>query len=209
VRQIILDMGSGNSCKNDITTIRKMINSLKNIDECKITDEIIIKWQLFEKAGDNIPLKPILFSYAHEYAQFYGFKTTASVFDRDSLNYLLEHDIPFVKIANNKQSYEMARLVPHNIKKYVSWGAGAGHIKMIPGDELLYCVSEYPAKMYQYEALNFLPGENISDHTANFDLYKKYQPKIVEWHYKLPESTGPDAGDFARTWKDLKLLEEE
>jgi len=206
MRQIILDMGSGNTCKNNMRTIRKMIDSLGELELDKIDGEIIIKWQLFEKAGDNIPFTQ--FPYAYGYAEACGFKTTASVFDKKSLDHLLRYDIPFVKIANNKQSYEMAKLIPHNVKKYVSWGAGAGHVKMIPGDELLYCVSEYPAKMYQYAALNFLPGDNISDHTTNFDLYKKYQPKIIEWHYKLPESTGLDAGTFARTWKDLKLLEE-
>ena len=41
--------------------------------------------------------------------------------------------------------------------------------------------------------------DGISDHTTNFDLFNKYQPKVYEFHFKLDGMTGLDAGDFART----------
>ena len=43
----------------------------------------------------------------------------------------------------------------------------------------------------------------ISDHTTDFQLYNKYKPKIYECHYKLEDSTGLDAGEFARTPEQL------
>jgi sialic acid synthase SpsE len=50
-------------------------------------------------------------------------------------------------------------------------------------------------------ALNF----GISDHTTDFTLWHKYHPSIIEWHFKLEDSTGLDAGSFART---PEMLEE-
>jgi hypothetical protein len=44
----------------------------------------------------------------------------------------------------------------------------------------------------------------ISDHTTSWDLFNKYNPEIIEWHYKLSDSIGLDAGDFARTPEQLK-----
>lgn len=205
-RQIILDFGSGNTCQNNIVTVRKMINSLQRLKLDKLPGEIIIKWQLFEQAGNNMPLMEEVFIYAYKYAKTLNFKTTASIFDKKSLDFLLEFDIPFIKIANNIESYKMSKLVPHDVKKYISWGASSGYVKMTNNDEILFCVSEYPANIHQYKALNIHHCDNISDHTTNFDLYNEYSPKIVEWHYKLPESTGLDAGEFAKTWKDLEQL---
>jgi hypothetical protein len=34
-------------------------------------------------------------------------------------------------------------------------------------------------------------------------LFRKFEPEIIEMHYKLPDSTGLDAGPFARTPEQL------
>ena len=216
VVMIILDFGSGNTCKNDLSYVKRMIDELKAVDTGK--HEIVIKWQLFTKAGDNTPLRPMAFEYAYRYAAKLGYQTTASVFDVESMAYLLQYDIPFVKIANRPDLYWLAGEVPRKIPVYVS----TGHMKKIKGNifdkilelhatELLVCVSKYPATLKDYEdAFTWETYSeeghalvNISDHTTDFTLYHKYKPEIYECHYKLEDSTGLDAGDFARTPEQL------
>ena len=90
---IILDFGSGNTCKNSRRYITQMIDELAAVDTGK--QEIVIKWQLFADCQPNIPLEYHVFDYAYQYAKHLGYKTTASVFDMESLCYLLSYDIPF------------------------------------------------------------------------------------------------------------------
>ncbi len=216
-KEIILDFGSGNTCKNDYKYIERMINSLVEIDSDKHGHEVIIKWQLFKKAGKNIPLDQKMFEYAYYYAEDKGYKTTASVFDLDSLMFLLQFkNIPFVKIANNKDLYWLIPEVPRKYLIYVSNGTvGASNrfdsIFSIMdsgyfgnGVKILSCVSKYPAKLEDYDKLDISKYGFISDHTVDFKLYYKYNPSIIEWHYKLSDSIGLDAGAFARTPEQLK-----
>ncbi|MEN8907919.1 MAG: hypothetical protein ABF289_18360 [Clostridiales bacterium] len=202
--EIILDFGSGNTCKNDKDIVREMIAQLKAIDSGKY--KIIIKWQLFEKAGENIPLNQNVFVFAMRYAETKGYKTTASVFDEDSLNFLLgfKADLPFVKIANNKKYYPLIDLIPRGITVYASYTTGLHYYY---DTKLFCCISKYPAKLGDYEK-NFNKNQlrYISDHTSNFDLYRKYKPEKIEWHYKLENSTGLDSGNFARTPAQLKEI---
>ncbi|MFA5398690.1 MAG: hypothetical protein WC346_21930, partial [Methanogenium sp.] len=60
---IVLDFGSGNTCKNSKEYIKKMYDQLKEIDTEK--HEIIAKWKLFQESGDNIPLSRQAFDYAY------------------------------------------------------------------------------------------------------------------------------------------------
>jgi len=202
---VILDFGSGNTCKNSLSYVKRMIDELKAVDTGK--HEVIIKWQLFEHAPPNIPLDRLAFRHAFWYAQQQGYKTTASVFDLRSLNWLLHWDIPFVKIANRPDLYWLAGEVPRKIPVYLSMGERYDYC-FEKNFEILHCVSKYPATVEQYEE-EFLGGKarylnlSISDHTTDFTLYRRYKPKIYECHYKLEDSTGPDAGDFARTPKQL------
>lgn len=190
---IILDFGSGNTCRNDEKIIQKMIDELVKIDTNK--DEIIIKWQLFQTSDVNVPLHPTKFNFAYCAAEYKGYKTTASVFDRDSLDFLMRYkNIPFIKIANNN-------LMLLGVDKYLGK-------RIIRSGKDLCCISKYPATIDEYEK-KYNAGElkkGISDHTENFDLYNKYKPQIYEVHYKLEDSTGPDAGIFARTPKQLKAI---
>ena len=212
---IILDFGSGNTCKGDPNYIIRMIDELDAVDSRK--HEVVIKWQLFSrKIGDNEVLQHWAFSHAFNYAATRGYKTTASVFDKKSLNFLLGFDIPFVKIANRPDLYWLAGEVPRKIPVYAS----TSYVYTRQGDEhaafekyvtkALFCISKYPATLKDYEDAfcyqNFHALVEVSDHTATFELYNKYKPKIYECHYKLDDSTGLDAGPFARTPEQLKEI---
>ena len=194
--KIILDFGSGNTCKNRKDYIKLMFDELKKIDKNK--HEVIVKFQLFKKAEPNIPLKKNIFEYAYKYGNSIGYKVTSSVFDRDSLKFLLDFDIPFVKISNNRMLDILISEIPEIVHLYIS-GSVDLFIPEHKNWTQLWCVSRYPAKLSDYEKFNLYNGCDLSDHTSNFALYKKYEPRIIEWHYKLRYSTGLDSGDFART----------
>jgi sialic acid synthase SpsE len=207
--KIVLDFGSGNTCKNDLNYAKRMVDELRAIDSGK--HEVIIKWQLFQKAGDNVPLSLNIFSDVYYYAKALGYKTTASVFDIPSLEFLLNYNIPFVKIANNPSLYHLSGYVPRNIPIYISVATQCNYLdlqeKVAKQDGIMCCVSNYPASLSDYEIAHNkfdLLCKNISDHTEDFELFNKYTPDMVEWHYKLEDSTGLDAGSFARTPNQLK-----
>jgi sialic acid synthase SpsE len=207
--QIILDAGSGNTCQNNPDIIRRMIDELAAIDTHK--HEVIIKWQLFKKAGNNVMLEPARFDFAYEYAKEKGYKTTASVFDIWSLEFLLRFDIPFVKIANNRSLDWLIGEVPRKVPVYVSAGGTEEMEDFVYSNvSALACVSEYPAKIEDYEDrfvfLRDLFGGYISDHIIGLHLFNKFKPLIWEKHYKLPDSTGLDAGPFAITPEELKEI---
>lgn len=202
--KIILDLGSGNTCRNDWKYAKKMIDEIKKIDTGK--REIILKWQLFQQAGDNMPLKQDIFKKAYDYAEKKGYRTTSSVFDKESLDFLMQFDVPFIKLANRRDLDWLIGEIPRKIPLVISYGS-VDELKIAPpiGSNIqrLLCVSDYPAEPERYEQAFDLAyyvscGYGISDHTPDFELWNKYQPQIVEWHYKLEDSTGLDAGDFAR-----------
>ena len=219
---IILDI-SANTHKNSMSYVKRMIDELVKVDSRK--HEVVIKHQLFTEAGENIPLQLSVFDFAYWYAEQQGYQTTASVFDLDSLRFLLTYDIPFVKIANRPDLYWLAGEVPRNIPVYASFsGMDSLLSSELSGKDIipLWCVSKYPATMSDYE--NIIGGglfnndvsclrdsgspvfdryPFISDHTTNFTLYHKYNPDIYECHYKLADSTGLDAGSFSRTAEQM------
>lgn len=199
--QIIIDAGSGNTCRNDWDYAKRMIDELHAVNTGK--HEVILKWQLFKKAGDNVPLDLEIFNKAYNYAETLGYQTTASVFDLESLEALLCYDVPFVKIANNRDLDYLIGEIPRRIPVYVS--VADSYYPYEDGMDInfkhLACVSKYPTTKEEYEQ-NFTDSHlrmNISDHTANWDLFNEYSPETYECHYKLSDSQGLDAGDFART----------
>lgn len=206
--KIILDFGSANTHKNSKDYIKRMHDELKAIDTGK--HEIIIKHQLFKQAGQNIPLTHECFDYAYQYGTSLGYKVTSSVFDKESLDFLLQYDIPFIKIANNRKLDWLVGEIPRKIPICISVGEDDSVIKCfnfdkfavpLHGDMKLYCVSNYPA-IYNDYIKTFSPNQlrrGISDHTSHFSLFKNFEPEIIEWHYGLQDSTGLDAGAFMRT----------
>lgn len=213
-KEIILDFGSGNTCQNNKKIIKKMIDELCRVDTLK--NNVIIKWQLFKKAGDNIPLTQESFKYAYEYAYKCKYKTTASVFDFESFVFLSHFkDLPFIKLANNPDIYWLqGYLQDSGYKSYISLGSEEA-FKIFNDDvlkgnvyntELFCCVSDYPSNGIDYQerfSKEHLKHA-ISDHTQGFKLYELYKPSKIEWHYKLNDSIGLDSGLFSRTPEQLK-----
>ena len=206
---IILDFGSGNSCKNDWNIAKRMIDSLAEIDPLR---KAIIKWQLFKEAIPNIPLLRSIFTMAENYACVqYGYMTTASVFDLDSLKFLLTFNIPFVKIPNRRDLDWLMGEVIRKIPVIRSIGKPTEETMdmLSSGASSLCCVSKYPAEDKDYE--DFFPlmqlKYGISDHTTDWTLYRKYHPGIYECHFVLEhDSNNPDGGSFARTPKMIREI---
>lgn len=204
--QIILDFGSGNTCKNDKKYVKRMLDELMEIDNSK--HKIIIKWQLFERAGDNIPLLHDVFDYAYWYAKDLGYETTSSVFDYSSLSFLLGYEVPFIKIANNRSLDYLIGEIPRKLPIYISTSNSYFYIelqqKLTQKDIIMACISEYPADIKSYHnSFEYWHLRNISDHTVGFELFKIHKPSIIEWHYGLSDSTGLDAGKFMKTPEQL------
>lgn len=208
MKEIILDFGSGNTCKNDFTYVSRMINKLEAADSKQY--RITIKWQLFKKAGNNISLNRKVFDYAYALAESKGYETTASVFDFSSLEFLLSYSIPFVKLSNNRSTHFLIDYIPKNVPIYIS-SSNEQYLKnsfpkRAETMKHFFCISKYPASIEEYEELDLYRGCNISDHTVGFELWDKYDPSIIEWHYRLEDSTGLDAGHFAKTPNQLKVV---
>lgn len=210
----IVDMGSGETCKNNIPYIRWMIDELKAVDTGK--HRVVIKWQLFapETLPGSVPapLSLLAFDEAYKYAKELGYETTASVFDVWSLRKLLAYDVPFVKLACRSWVYPLLG-VPWKVNEpapravvSVADGMTGIMLKQQWNPDMLCCVPEYPA-IYSEYVMAFTDDElavGISDHTDTWALFEDFHPLIYECHYKLEDSTGPDAAAYARTPAMLK-----
>jgi sialic acid synthase SpsE len=201
--EIILDFGSGNTCKNNTAYVKMMIDSLAEVDTHK--HNVVIKWQLFNNAPPNVPLLPLVFDYAYNYAERKGYKTTASVFGEMSLRLLLQFDIPFVKIACRPDLYYLMGKVPRETPVYASYdGEQAVNLLWNTNTRWMFCVPEYPAPAGKYL---MLPSSYISDHSVGLTVYKTILPKIWEKHYVLERDAGnPDGGAFAITPLELSEI---
>ena len=210
----ILDFSSGNTCKNNVDIIKKMIDALAEVDtERKFT----IKWQLFQKAPPNIPLTQQNFHFAYHYAMQLGYKTTASVFDQESLNFLLQFNPCFVKIANRPDLYWLHGEVPRRIPVYMSaegFGKIPGDGQYCSHDQTFHCVKKYPAQVKDYDDYGIY-SRWVSDHTIGWDLlnhriemeWPLSTPEVWEKHIVLErDPDNPDAGPFAITPPDLKEI---
>jgi len=214
--EIILDLGSGNTCKNNLAIAIKMIDEIIKIDTKK--HKIIYKWQLFQKAGDNIPLKYEIFKLAYNYAQEKGYQTTASVFDTYSLETLMWLEVPFIKIPCRCSLYWLIGEIPRRYKIYVScYKDFLNILSGSSGIKMMACVPQYPAKIKEYDKItdmifgwvDFADIQyNISDHTIGLDLFKKYEKKIgvYECHFCLDDSKGLDAGPWCKRITELKEI---
>lgn len=205
---IIADFGSGNTCHNDVAEVRRMIDALAAVDPGR---KAVIKWQLFEPATVEYceSLDCLTFQKAYDYAESLGYRTTASVFDMESLDVLLDFDIPFVKIAAREWCYPLIEQVPRGIPVVVSADSRVNLLRYTMRENMhtMACVPKYPADTAEYERRfgAMLPA-GISDHTPDLTLWRKYRPKVYERHFKLPDSTGLDSGPFASTpdmWREI------
>lgn len=209
---VIADFGSGNTCHNDLDYVRRMIDELAAVDPQR---KVVIKFQLFSSSNERtkhcLALDWDVFNAAFVYASAAGYRVTASVFDELSLQRLLFHyGVPFIKIAAREWAYPLIERVPRGVKVIVSVERMSIAYKYLLREnvDIMCCVADYPAKKDEYEAR--FTGEmlrrGISDHTPDLSLWRKYKPAIYERHFKLPDSTGLDAGDFASeptAWKEV------
>jgi hypothetical protein len=207
--QIILDI-SANTHKNDIQYYMKMVRAITEIDNKK--HEIIIKAQLFKKAGNNTPQGYKMFQQMKANTPY---PVTASVFDLPSLTWIMEQgELPFIKIANNRDLDWLIGEIPRKIPVYRSIGKDAPDLLWDVVD--LLCISKYPATLNNYEKeFGYLGGNNyhhllygnISDHTIGLELVKKFQPKIYECHFVLEhDPRNLDGGLWAKTPMQLKEI---
>lgn len=200
--EIILDFGSGNTCQNDWLYAGRMIKALASVDNH--AHKIVIKWQLFENEGKNLALDHAVFKKALFLAGVLGYQTTASVFDSESLAYLLGFPIPFVKLANRRDLDYLVGQVPRGIPVYRSISDPSESLgNCVP----LLCVSKYPAEIGDYMRFSGL-RIGLSDHTVGTDLVKTFRPDIWEKHFVLEHApaSNPDGGFFAITPGELKEL---
>jgi sialic acid synthase SpsE len=202
---IIVDMGSGNTCQNNTNKAREMVMELAYLR----VPGAVVKWQLFKKAGDNVPLSEEVFEQAFHYASLVGLGTTASVFDKESLDFLLKFRVPFVKLANTKASRDLLPIVPEDMRVIISTDDPDFKTDR-KNTDIIYCVSKYPAADEDYKKFGDKLKKGMSDHTTGWNLFNTHQPKIYECHFKLKDSTGLDAGAFARTPEQFtKILHRE
>jgi sialic acid synthase SpsE len=199
--QFIIEMGSGNTCRNDPGIVREMIDAVADVDSGK--HEIVLKWQIFKEQPPNQPLLWRTFSYAYGYAWERGYQTTASVFDMLSLTFLERFDVPFVKIANRPK---LRWIADHTQRPcYVSIAKEEGRLLTQASPVFMACVSKYPALVSDYAMFSeHALRRGISDHTVGWGLYKRYRPGVIEKHFVLEHSDdNPDAGPFSVTPEQL------
>jgi len=144
---------------------------------------------------------------AYHYAKDKGYKTTSSVFDKQSLDFLLKYDIPFVKIPCKRPGRDVSLLIREIPRKYDVIKSIDNCWNYEETETNLLCVSKYPATIKEYDDLRPSWYEGISDHTIGWELYNKYKPRIYECHYVLEhDENNPDGGAWARTPESLALI---
>lgn len=205
--KLVLDVGSGASLP-DADTACRFVDAIKAVDSG--AHEIVLKAQLFKAAPPNTPLAWPTFRTLYDYGKERGYQVTASVFDAESLMYLLTFDVPFVKIACRPSLYWLAGEVPRKVPVWVS-------VERDPRDreengEWLACVPKYPATDLDYRLEFPEDAQCVSDHTVGWDMLndwctvKMMGPRIWEKHFILPTTKGPDVGPWAVTPEQLKEI---
>jgi hypothetical protein len=213
---IIIDFGSGETCQNNKDIVKRMIDGFIEVDSHK--HEIYFKWQLFSQVPAPVPpLEHDVYSYAVQYALKHDYLTGASVFDEIQLEYLLRfrgYCLPFIKIACRPDKYRLLDKMPHEVPLYVSVenGLWVEFLRRMWPERFdwirpMYCVPEYPANQDTYERIfGGCLHYGISDHSPNLRLFEDWTPLYYERHFKLPDSTGLDAGVHASTPEQLKAI---
>ena len=201
--RIILDMGSGNTCRNRYDIAKRMVDVVADSDSRK--HEVIFKWQLFFDEPPNKPLHHTLFAGIYAYAEHRGYRTTSSVFDEASLKFLLDFDIPFVKLACREHVYPLHKLVPRRLPIYVSLKPGSfAALHLMHHDVSLCCIPQYPAKLEDYPT----GRHNYSDHVEGLGLWEREAPEIWEKHFvlKKDDPDNPDAAGHAIGPEELRQI---
>jgi len=202
-QKIIIDI-SANTHLNSQERIDTIISRIAELDGG--TKDVVIKGQLFD---DEIPPNVRCTHNSHTHmdaiCRVLGYKCTASVFDVQSLQFLLSFkDLPFVKIACRPELYHLAGFVPRNIDVYISRVTLS--CRPAEGVVEMQCSPKYPAKGQDYLGTF---ADAVSDHSNGLDVFKMRSWSAYECHY-VPDSirspSNPDAGTFAKTDDELKEI---
>jgi sialic acid synthase SpsE len=196
--EIILDIGSG----SNYPQMKEMVDEVIKRDTKK--HSVTFKTQLFTDEAPNTPLTRDEFRDIYDYVHTKGYELASSVFDLESLGFLLEFKVPFVKLACRPGLYWLLDEVPTGQKVYVSVESASERRR---ADCYLLCIPKYPALIIDYER-KAMKGKwcGVSDHTVGLELWNRLRPDKFEKHLKLPDSTGPDAGEWAITPTELEAV---
>jgi len=217
-QEVILDIGEGAALNP--ATERQIGELITAVDEVLQEtgfprEKLTLKPQLFENEPPNTPLMSKTFDLLHKLASQREIGVTASVFDEPSLQTLLDYPIPFVKIANRQYLRALKAGIPRGIRVVTSVGGGGfdaeGGCRYRYGEneDLLCCVSEYPATMEGYREA--FPGIalwywGMSDHTVGLDLWRKYRPTLYERHFAVDWMKGPSVGPWSIGVDELREI---
>lgn len=208
-RTIIFDLGSGTTIKNNKHIAIEITDKIKALDSGKY--KIIFKLQLFTKETIDYlePLKHKVFDFVYRYCISHGYECTASIFDKESLDFLKKYETPFIKVACRDWLYKYVIDIKKPLVSVPSIVKGSAVKCLNPNAEILYCIPEYPASINKYKSLfGDLKGKigvNISDHTTNIKLFTNHEPLIWEKHLILEHDNSDPYGDsFAAVPEDFE-----
>jgi sialic acid synthase SpsE len=173
------------------------------VDLTKELELDALKLQLFPDEHPYVPtnvyLPPKLFTEAFKYASDRGVTLSASVFDSDSFEFLLDHNPAFIKFSysrRNEQPWIEATL-NRGIEAIVSCDVMTEHL--VPADATkLYCIPEYPVRYEVCFDQLFPRFAGFSDHTLGMRQTARAVcagAQLIEKHIRLgyENETCPDA----------------
>jgi sialic acid synthase SpsE len=203
---IILDMGGGDVCKNNIKLAEDMVKTVAKVDRFR---RCVLKWQLFTRIGGKTPLNRALFERMYWLGVDLGFKTTASVFDLESWKFLERFMPVWVKIPNTEvarslvKEIEIPKVISLPSYLFETWAED-----QIDEEMLMCVVSEYPTTYDKYTT-TFTDEQlemGISDHTTTTNLYTCYMPPVYEKHFVIPACNTDKPRPYAIGPDELKEL---
>lgn len=175
---------------------------IEAIDICKEYG-MELKLQLFPDTPPytptNIYLPQKMFYEAYQYAKDAGVVLSASVFDKESFELLLDLRPKFIKFAYGKkdQAEQINVVLGSEIECIVSCDVMTDS-KVHSNATKLYCIPEYPVR-YEVNFDELFPRfDGFSDHTLGLRQTKKAieaGARIIEKHVRLgyEDETCPDA----------------
>lgn len=187
---IIVDLGAGDATRNDIGYVKEVMRELPV--------GVVAKFQLFTDIKGLTPLDRRVVAEAMVFAtEKNRCQVTASVFDEDSLAWLLgiRCKVPFIKIAARMNLWKLIDKTPDLVPVVASvaweWWSEEMHGRFFHRPmAYMACVPKYPATVRDYEVrFGGLLNLGVSDHTVGMDLYNDYRPKLYERHF---DQHGPD-----------------
>lgn len=206
--EIVVDI-SPNIHRNELSIWKSIVSTL-HLSDIGI-HKVVLKSQLFEIAGKNLVQDRGMFALAAQWAwEYCGYKTTSSVFDRRSVDFLLNlplpYELPFVKVAATPAQRRILDWIPRGVKVYMSVTDVEEYLEEEQSIITLFTVPKYPAELSDYSSINNERDKRISDHTPGLELFNAYRGTIAIWekHIRWNEwleagqpKSSPDDGPFA------------